>query len=529
MSFSRRDWLRTTSMGIASGWAIAPSAQSHALPKAPPPAGQLFSPIAFGAKGDGVAKDTPALQRAIDAASEHGGGTVHVPAGRYLCGTLVLKSNVSLWLDNGSILIMSSDNQDFLPVAKLDYDPKANNDTSDFHFALLSAEDQDNIAVFGEGIIEGNRPKRGGPKPIALKRCKHVAIRNITLRNAPNYNISLLGCSYIHIDSITIHNGFADGIDPDCSRYVRISNCFVESHDDAICLKASGALGEHAATEHVAIDNCVLRTASIHVKCGTESCGDFRNIAVSNCVFEGGMGMSHGNPGVAFYTTDEGALEGISVSNIVMRDVATPIAMIRGDRDRCGLAKGPGTLNSISISNIVATGAKLFSVIAGLPEAPINGIRLENISISIKGTVPAPTPKSLEEIPEKPKAYPQPVMFGALPAFGLFLRHVSDVVLRDIEVRTDVPQERYAVVVDDTERLRCSLWNNGEQKTLWLNNVRESSLEVGATAALPAPVCRISGASTTRLFIKTTGALNPQTHVTIEQSVPKQAVQGTQG
>lgn len=463
MSSNRREWLRTAGLGIASACVGALPARAKTRPETAA-SEYLFSPLAFGAKGDGVAKDTAALQHAIDAAQEHGGGTVHVPAGRYLCGSLILKSCVSLWLDNGATLVMSLDDADFLPVAKLDYDPKANNDTADFHHALLTGEDLENVTIFGEGSIDGNRPKRGGPKPIAFKRCNHLSVRGITLRSAPNYNISLLGCSFVHIDSVSIHNGFADGIDPDCSRYVRISNCFIESHDDAICLKASGALGERGASEHVAIDNCILRTASIHIKCGTESCGDFRNIAVSNCVFEGGMGMSHGNPGIAFYTVDEGALQGVSVSNIIMQNVGTPIAMIRGDRDRCGFGEEPGTLNSVHISNVVATGAKLFSVIAGLPGAPVNGVRLENISIEITGSFHGT--QTLGEIPEKPKAYPQPVMFGALPAFGLFLRHVSGIVLRGVEFRSDTLQERYAIVADDVDGLRCETWQSANQRTL---------------------------------------------------------------
>jgi polygalacturonase len=246
------------------------------------------------------------LEQAIDAAAKAGGGTVYVPAGRYVCGTIHLRSHVSIWLDNGATLTMSPDPAAFDKPERLDYDPHADGATSFFRNGLLVGEQLEDIAIFGQGAIDGNRTRSGGPKAISLKRCRNVSIRGITIRNAPGYNISLLGCEYVEIDGVTIRNGFSDGIDPDCSKFVRIANCFVESIDDAICLKASPALGERVSTEHVTVANCVLRTASIHFKCGTESYGDFRNIAVTNCAFVGGMGKRHGNPGVALYSVDGG-------------------------------------------------------------------------------------------------------------------------------------------------------------------------------------------------------------------------------
>jgi polygalacturonase len=132
--------------------------------------------------------------------------------------------------------------------------------------------------------VDGNRTKRGGPKTIAIKNSSHVLIRGITVQNAPNYSISFLGCDYVDVDGVTVLNGYADGIDPDCSRFVRISNCFVESRDDAICPKTSLALGERRPTEHVTVTNCVLSSSTNNFKLGTESSGDFRNIALSNTV-----------------------------------------------------------------------------------------------------------------------------------------------------------------------------------------------------------------------------------------------------
>lgn len=215
--------------------------------------------------------NTPRIQKAIDQVAQSGGGIVYLPVGRYISGTLQLRSRVTLWLGNGATLVMSKDPTEFLSPEKLAYDPKANFATSTFHVALIVGHGLEHVSIIGDGEIDCESTKSGGPKPIALRRCSNVLVRDITIRNAAGYNISLLGCEFVTLDNLTIRNGLSDGIDPDCCRHVRISNCFVESYGDAIVLKTSGALGEHRATEYVTVDNCILRTASVYFKCGTES------------------------------------------------------------------------------------------------------------------------------------------------------------------------------------------------------------------------------------------------------------------
>ena len=388
----------------------------------------------YGAHGQGKVLESPAIQKAIDAA---GAGTVLIPAGRYLCGTIRLRSNLTLWLDNGATLVMSPRESDFAPPEQLAYNPHADSATSLFRHSLLSGEDLHDVAIRGEGLIDGNRGKSGGPKPIALKRCTNVSICGITIERAPNYNISLLGCDSVNIDGVSIRKGFSDGIDPDCCRHVRISNCFVESVDDAVVLKASLALGERRATEHVTVTNCVLRTASLFLKCGTESSGDFRNIAFSNCTLIGGMGDRHGNPGLGLYTVDGGTLENVVISNITMQNVGIPIALLRGARGRGQLSPEPGPLRDVRIANVIATGARRTSVIAGLPDAPIENVTLSGITIALANAMQGPT----GAIPERPRAYPDPTMFGPLPASGLYARHTSNLTLHDIQIRPH-PEDR---------------------------------------------------------------------------------------
>lgn len=425
------------------------------------------------------------IQKAIDSAAAAGGGTVYVTAGRLVIGTVRLRSNVSLWLDNGAVLAMDPNPAAFDAPEILGYDPHADRSTAYFHNGMIVGDGLENVAIYGQGTIDGNRERGGGPKPISLKRCRNVAIHGITIRNAPNYNISLLGCEHVEIDGVTIRNGFSDGIDPDCCKFVRISNCFVESVDDAICLKASPSLGERVSTEHVTIANCVLRTASIHVKCGTESYGDFRNVAISNCAFVGGMGDRHGNPGLALYSVDGGNLDGVTVSNLTMQNVGVPIALRLGARGRGQESPRPGTLRNVQIANIVATGARRPSVICGIPAAAIDGVGLSDIRVTMAQAEAGP--ESLASVPEKIADYPDPTMFGPLPAAGLYIRHAADLEIRNCHFQAANEEQRAGVVADNAEQLRFT----AVRSRLWLNDVR------GGSVVDSGPEIRITGPRST--------------------------------
>src|SRR5215831_6140444 len=322
----------------------------------------------YGAKGDSSSNDTPAFEAAIEAASRRQGGIVVVPAGTYRCGTVHLKSNIELHLAAGAIIKMSSDEKDFDPVEKLPYDPHADVETSDFRHALFAGESVHDIAITGKGTIDGNRTRRGGPKPIAVKNSQHLAVRSITIRNAPNYAVSFLGCDYVDVDGVTILNAYADGIDPDSSRFVRISNCFVESFDDAICPKTSLALGHARSTEHVAVTNCVLTSSSNHFKIGTESSGDFREIVLSNCTMFGRKPRaSRDYGGIAVESADGAHIDGLAISNVVMRDIGYPLFIRLENRGRGLQSPTAGSLEDISITNLIATGAGGTNSITGLP------------------------------------------------------------------------------------------------------------------------------------------------------------------
>jgi polygalacturonase len=308
------------------------------------PAATVFSVRDFGAKGDGAIKDTAAIQRAVDAAEAQGGGTVEVPAGRYLSGTIHLKNNVTLHLAPGSVILASPDNADFDPYETLPFQSVSDKETTYFHYTLIGAEGVHDIAITGEGVVDGNRTKRGGPKTIAIKLCQRVTIRGITVRNSPNYSVSFWGSDYITVDGVTVLNGYADGIDPDSCRYVRISNCYVDCYDDAICPKASPSMGmeNKRPVEDLTVTNCVLRTNSSNFKFGTESSGDFRNVAFTNSTMRPRETGKPPNSGIALESVDGSHIEGVVISNVSMIGVKTPIFVRLGNRGRGSIPKCPG-------------------------------------------------------------------------------------------------------------------------------------------------------------------------------------------
>ncbi len=403
----------------------------------------------FGAKGDGMSKDTEAIQQAIDACVKKGGGTVYIPSGVFLTGSIHLKSNLSLYLDHGAVLMASPDNEDFDPYEELGFKNDSDRETSYFHYAHLWGEDVERVAITGTGIIDGNRTKRGGPKTIALKKCKEIIIRDITIRNAPNYCISMLGTDHVNIDGVRIINGYCDGIDPDCCWYVRIANCQIDSRDDAIVPKASYTLGYRRSTEYLTVTNCILSTNANGFKLGTESRGDFKFITLSNCVIyrEGKPGTS----GVSLESVDGAHIDGVTVSNISIQNMSSPIFIRLGNRGRDQEVPAAGSIRNILMCNIVATDADIPCIVAGIPDHPVEHVTLDNIRISFKGGGQAEQTSTM--VPEKIQDYPDADMFETLPSYGLFSRHVLDLRLSNVQFGLLGPEERHACFFEDVKEL----------------------------------------------------------------------------
>jgi Glycosyl hydrolases family 28 len=404
-----------------------------------------------GATGDGKTKDTRAIQAAIDACHAGGGGTVYFPPGIFLGGSLHLKGGVGLHLDHGATLRASEDAADFDPYETLGFKNAADRETSFFHHALLWAEDAERVAITGTGTIDGNRKRRGGPKPIALKRCKLVTIRGITIRDSPNYCISLLGTDYVNIDGVTILNGYSDGIDPDCCHHVRISNCHIESWDDSIVPKTSFSLGKRRSTENVTVTNCVLASNCNCFKLGTESGGDYRNIAVSNCTM---FSRSTARPpisGISLLSVDGSTMEGVTISNIAMTDVRCPVFLRLGNRGRDMEKPIPGTIRDVLVANVTASGASWPSAVMGIVDHPVERVTFRDLRVGYKGG--GTREEARAEVHEHVAKYPSADMFETYPAYGLYCRHARDLHLSGLHFRCESPDLRPAVRCDDVSRL----------------------------------------------------------------------------
>jgi hypothetical protein len=456
-----------------------------------------------GAAGDGRTLDTRAIQAAIDTAGRSG-GTVFFPPGEYLSGSLHLRSHVVLRLGEGSVLIASKDETDFDAVEDLGHDAHSDAETADFRFALLQGQGVTDVSIGGPGRIDGNRNRRGGPKPIALKRCRRILIRDVTIENAPNYNISLLGCDGVDIRGVTIRNGYSDGIDPDCCRNVRIRDCRVDSRDDAIVLKSSVALGGHG-TENVRVTDCHLRTIHNALKLGTESAGRFENIVFRHCTIVGRTHPWKGDlsSGVSLEMVDGGVLERVVVSDIRMANVRAPIFVRLGNRGRGQDTPVAGMLRNVAISNVVAVGATTASSITGIPGHPVSGIRLADIHVTARGGVGAAV--ASRSVPELAKRYPDAYMFHDLPAFGLYCRHVRDLTCDRVELHADRPDARPALVLDDVaqarvRRLRAEPPAEG-QPLVWLRSVQDCQVSDLRTRPGTSAVLRLSGADTARVSL----------------------------
>ncbi len=435
----------------------------------------------FGAKGDGTTKDTKAIQAAIDKASAGGGNVVVIPPGRYVSGTLHLRDNLTLRIEQGATLVFSPDDGDFDPYEELPYhmagppkkvEPEVtfvtrtlperrrlsappawdDTETSYFHYSLLSGDGVHNVAIEGTGAIDGNRPKRGGPKPIGIKNSEWISVRGITIRNAPNYNISFAGTDHIEVEGVKLINGFADGVDTDGCRYVRITNCYIDAWDDAVCPKASMALGKPRATEHVVVANCVLRTSCNNFKFGTETSGDLRDVTVTNCVM---LRRPYGRKpmgGIAIESVDGAHVDGVVVSNISMEDVMSPIFIRLGSRGRGMEKPGPGSIQNVSIQNMVARGASLASTITGIENGHVQNVTVDGLNVTALGGIAA---RDLN-VAEAATKYPDPDLFGDLPAMALYGRHVDGLTLRNLKVHAAQPDGRPALVLDDVANLELA-------------------------------------------------------------------------
>jgi len=526
MEEARRAFLRRSAALLA-----APLLLSRGLGLAPATAQGLGRPAqsvrAHGASGDGRANDTRAIQAAIDAAGSSR-GAVYFPPGDYVSGTLHLRSHTTIQLAAGATLIASRDDASFDPVEQPAYDTFADAETTSFRFALLQGQGLQDVRILGPGRIDGNRTSRDGPKPIALKECRKVELRNLTLVNSGNYTVSLLGCDGVDIVGVTILNGYSDGIDPDCCQDVRISSCRIDTRDDAIALKTSFALGRRRPTRRVTVSDCHLTTIHNALKLGTETTGDFENIVFRNCTVVGRSHVWKGDlsSGVAIESVDGGNIRHVSISDIRMTGVRSPIFIRLGQRGRGQDVPAAGRLQDISISNLEAAGAIIASSITGIPGHPVSEISLKNVRITARGGGGADL--AGRSVPELEKTYPDAYMFWDLPAYGLYCRHADGLTLDRVALGVDQPDARPAVVLDDVSQARVSALHAMPPAEggplVWLRSVRGCSLDGPRLRAGTRTLLRLSGADTARIRVMGSDLRQVEKPAIVDPEVPATAL-----
>ena len=432
----------------------------------------------YGAKGDGKTLDHIAINKAIEAANADGGGQVVLSAGTYLCGSIRMKSNVDLHLTAGARILAAPGSMKAYDESEVFGAPEyQDGGHTYFHNSLIWAEGQQNVSITGRGMIDGegltkkDTEKGGnvqggsigtGDKAIALKLCRNVTIRDITIYRGGHFAIIVTGCDIGTIDNVTIDTN-RDGIDIDCCKYFTVSNTKVNTpNDDAIVLKSSYALKRPVLCEHILITNCIVTGYKLgtfldgtyvpekvnwvcgRIKLGTESNGGYRNITISNC-------SCMWSSGLAFEEVDQGRMENIVVTNISLSHVHHyPIYITTGCRNR-----GPkertdvSSARDISINNVIADDCDSLAgiIITGMEGEPIRNVSLSDIRIQYRGG----GKKVSKPYREQGTNYPEPRWAGPTPAYGLFARHVDGLQLRNVKFELIRPDERPDIILEDVK------------------------------------------------------------------------------
>ncbi len=411
--------------------------------------------VDFGAVGDGTTLNTAAIHAAIEACGSGGGGTVVVPAGRYVTGSLFLRDNITLHLEAGAVLLGSEDAADYpvIPTRWEGADRPA-------HAPLITGRGMHNVAVTGRGTVDGRgevwwdkhrRKTLDHPRPrlISFDQCRNVLIEGITCLNSPAWTVTPLRCEYVTVDGVTILNPpgspNTDGINPDSCRYVHIANCHIDAGDDCITIKSgTEALGREnlSPCENITITNCTMAHGHGGVVIGSEMSGDVRRVAISNCVFVGterGIRLKsrRGRGGV---------VEDIRVSNLVMDGVRCPFIMnlfydygvtdpeLAFDPNPRPVNEGTPRFRRVGFSHITARNAQYAAAfLVGLPEMPIRDVWFEDIAVDLAE--------------DAPSGYPDMAPgFGPYRRAGFIAQHVRGLRLERVEITGQVGE---ALLFDD--------------------------------------------------------------------------------
>jgi polygalacturonase len=477
-----------------------------------------FSIVEYGAISDGVTLNTVAIQKAIDQANKEGGGRVIIPAGRFLSGSIILKSNVEVHLLKNAYLLGSTDPSDYVKLRRWK--------------ALVMANGVENIGVTGKGVVDGQgcqlalhidslyyvgklkekyydlKEKRPipdvRPQIIEFVNCRNIKVLGITIRNAASWVQTYDLCRNLVIDKIRVESDAYwnnDGIDIIDCKNVRITNCYVNSSDDGICLKSFRHGPYLVFCDSIYIANCTVRSSASAVKLGTSSYGGFKNIVIEKIKV-----YDTYRSAIALETYETGILENILIQDIKAVNTGNAIFIRLGIRLKPYFERRTvGTIKNVTIRNVkvkvpfkrpdyaykMRGPAEPFfhntfpSSIVGIPGHPVENVTLENIKIIYPGRGDrcyAQVPLSrLNDIPENEDHYPEFSMFGELPAWGFYVRHADGITMKRIKVKIRKPDYRPAFVFDDVKNLNMeAIRIVGDKKSdpVKLNNAPDAKINI---------------------------------------------------
>jgi hypothetical protein len=437
----------------------------------------VFDVRDYGAVGDGAALETAAFQAAIDACHNRREGTVLVPRGHYVVGTIVLKSDVQLHLASSALILGSKDLSQYATnIARCGFVSEAAIDK-----CLVYAEHARNISITGSGTIDGRggafparRPDgKPGERPMLLRffQCTNLVVEAVTLRSAGAWCSHYRECDGLRIHGLAIHNRAnvnGDGIDLMSTSNVRISDCTLLCEDDAICFQN---MSDERPTENIVIDNCILSTRWAAIRSGGARRGGIRRVTVSNCVIMDTYGC-----GIKLQVSGNGSLEDMTFNNLVMTRVTSPISLRFGnhhfDNETRDAAYPFGKMRNLVFSNIRASvldeaelkkevpdhypGEERQCIsICGIPGHPVEGITLSDIQVTFPGggTHEDAAKRDMQEFADQ---YPEYFLWGVLPAYGLYARHARNITLDNVRFELAKKDFRPAVVCDDVQDLELS-------------------------------------------------------------------------
>lgn len=434
----------------------------------PAPGTKEYDITDFGASGDGTTLSTDAIQRAIDRCSAEGGGTVCIPRGRFLSGTLQLKSGVTLHLAEGAVLLGSTKMEDYTPSS------------------LIRAKQADDIGITGPGTIDGqgshfwyrkptghydHLPERPGCM-VYLEDCRNVRVENVRLQNSESWTLHLLGCTGATVRGVTVRNPLhgpnTDGIDIQASSDVHVSECDIYTGDDAIVLKHRHSKYYDRICENVTVTGCVLTTTCNALKIGTETLGEFRNITFRDCTvravrpddslarirLEAGL-PARAISGISVESVDGSHIRDVRFDNIEMEEVRAPIFVRlanRGAGDRKGRPKVPGSIRNVTISRVSAGSAWYASSITAIPGYAVEEVTLSDIRITTAGG--GDEALAEKSVDERIESYPDAHMWKELPASALYVHHARGIGFDGIRISLEGTDRRPVLICDDVRDFR---------------------------------------------------------------------------